>query len=274
MSERGWRVWPAGARPLLKLALLLALAALSACAVPPQAPTQDLRTASDLTDQDRRARIRMELAAGYFSRGQFATALDEVKQALVARPELPQAFNLRGLIYASLGEHELAESSYRRALQLAPRDSDTMHNYGWFLCQLQRWDEATVKFEQAIAQPQYRDAPRTLLAQGVCLARAGRLAEAERSLSRSYEMDPGNLGTAFNLGEVLYKLNEFERARFYVRRLNAETANSNAQTLWLAARIENRLGNDAGVRGFGKELRERCPESPETLLFDRGRFDG
>ena len=274
MNERRWRLLPARGLAVLKLSAVVAVAGLSACAVPPQGPTQDLRTASDLTDQDRRARIRMELAAGYFSRGQFATALDEVKQALIARPDLPQAFNLRGLIYGSLGEHELAESSFRRALQLAPRDSDTMHNYGWFLCQLQRWDEATLQFQQAIAQPQYRDAPRTLLAQGVCEARAGRLSEAERSLSRSYEMDPGNLGTAFNLGEVLYKLNEFERARFYVRRLNAETVNSNAQTLWLAARIENRLGNDAGVRGFGKELRERFPDSPETLLFDKGRFDG
>jgi type IV pilus assembly protein PilF len=258
------------ARTALALALAGALL-LGGCA---SAPPQDLRTASDMTDQDRRARLRLELAAGYFARGQSATALDEVKQALAARPDLPQAFSLRGLIYGSLGEHALAESSFQRALQLAPRDADTLHNYGWFLCQLQRWDEAGQQFRQAVAQPQYRDVPRTLLAQGVCEARAGRLKEAEATLTRSYELDPANPGTAFNLGEVLYKLGEYERARFYLRRLNTQTADSNAQTLWLAARIENRLGNAAGARGFGTELRQRFPDSPEALLYEKGRFDG
>lgn len=253
------------------LAAALATLLLAACVAP---PTQDLRTASDMTDVDRRARLRLELASGYFSRGQNAIALDEVKQALAARPNDPQAHNLRGLIYASLGEHTLAEESFQRALQLAPGDADTRHNYGWFLCQLQRWDDASLQFQQAIAQPQYRDVPRTLLAQGLCEARAGRLAEADRTLTRSYELDPGNPGTAFNLGEVLYRLGEFERARFYLRRINGEPATSNAQTLWLAARIENRLGNVAGARGFGNELRQRFPDSPEALLYDKGRFDG
>jgi type IV pilus assembly protein PilF len=255
------------------MAGVLALAGLlGGCAAP--GPTQDLRTASDMTDLDRRARLRLELAAGYFARGQSTTALDEVKQALAARPDLPQAFNLRGLIYASLGEHALAESSFRRALQLLPRDADTLHNYGWFLCQLQRWDEAAQQFRLAVEQPQYRDVPRTLLAQGVCEARAGRLQASVDTLSRSYELDPANPGTAFNLAEVLYRLGELERARFYIRRVNTDNANSNAQTLWLAARIENRLGNAAGARGFGSELRERFPDSPEALLYDRGRFDG
>lgn len=253
------------------VALVAAVLLVSACAAP---PAQDLRTASDMTDVDRRARLRLELAAGYYSRGQHTTALDEVKLALAARPDDPQAHNLRGLIYASLGEHVLAEQSFQRALQLAPRDADTMHNYGWFLCQLQRWDDASRQFQQAIAQPQYRDVPRTLLAQGLCEARAGRLAEADRTLTRSYELDPANPATAFNLGEVLYRLGEFERARFYLRRVNGDPATSNAQTLWLAARIENRLGNVAGARGFGNELRERFPGSPETLLYDKGRFDG
>jgi type IV pilus assembly protein PilF len=48
--------------------------------------TDDVKTSSDQTDADRRARVRMELAAGYFTRGQTSTALDEVKLALAARP--------------------------------------------------------------------------------------------------------------------------------------------------------------------------------------------
>jgi type IV pilus assembly protein PilF len=255
------------------LAALL-LACLAGCVLPPAATDpRVIVTASDQTEPDKRARVRLELAAAYFGRGQGTTALDEVKLAIAAKPDMPEAFNLRGLIYASLGETVLAEESFQRALQLSARDADTMHNYGFFLCQQRRYAEADKQFFAALAQPQYRDTPRTLLAQGVCQARAGAWTEAEVTLSRSYELDPANPTTAFNLSDVLYRRDKLERARFYIGRVNAVQELSNAQTLWLAARIERRLGNLDGVQTFGRQLRDRFPQSPETLNFERGRFD-
>ena len=256
------------AAPALGLALLLA-----ACATPPGDAARDVTTASDQTDTARRAQLRMELASGYFARGQATTALDEVKQALALDPNLAQAYNLRGLIYAGMGEERLADESFRHALQLNGRDADTLHNYGWFLCQQRHYAEAAPLFAQALAAPQYRDAQRTLLAQGVCQARAGSNAEAERSLMRAYELDPTNPVVAVNLSEVLLRRGEYERARFYVRRVNGNADFVSAQTLWLAARIERRLGNAQGLREFGTQLRNRFPQSPEALAYENGRFD-
>jgi type IV pilus assembly protein PilF len=262
--------------PALAAALVLAMM-LAGCTTTPApgstAAGGQIRTASDQSSADRRASVRMELASAYFARGQYTTALDEVKLALAAKPDLPEAFSLRGLIYASLGQPALAEESFRRALQLAPRDAATMQNFGWFLCQQQRYAEADALFMRALEQPQYRDAPRTLLAQGLCQARDGKLVQAERTLTRAYERDPTNPAVAFNLSEVLMRMGELERARFYIRRVNSQPEQSNAQTLWLAARIEYRLGNMAGVQQFGNQLRERFPQSTEALQFERGRFD-
>ena len=239
----------------------------------PGSDLKDRITASDEPDNMKRARTRTELAAAYFGRGEMTTALDQIKLAIQADPTSADAFNLRGLIYANLGDHALAEESFRRALQLKPRDPDAMQNFGWYLCQQNRFPEADSYFTQALAVPQYREAPRTLLAQGVCQARAGRLAESEATLSRSYELDPGNAATAVNLSEVLYRRGEYERARFYVRRVNNVREVSNAQTLWLAARIENRLGNRNGVQDFGTQLRNRFPDSREASSYLRGAFD-
>jgi type IV pilus assembly protein PilF len=215
----------------------------------------------------------MELAGAYFGRGQMTTALDEVKMAIAANPNMAAAFNLRGLIYSNLGDDNLAEESFRHALQLDARDADTMQNFGWFLCQRQRYPEADSMFRQALAVPQYRDTPRTLLTQGVCQARAGEWTQAEGTLIRSYELDPGNAAVAVNLSEVLYHRGEYERARFYVRRVNGNPDIVNAQTLWLAARIEQRLGNRQGVQEFGTQLRNRFPQSREAVAFDQGKFD-
>jgi type IV pilus assembly protein PilF len=240
---------------------------------PPIKPSAELQTESDTPEADRRARVRMELAAAYFGRGQTNTALDEVKMALQAKPDMGDAYNLRGLIYASIGETSLAEDSFHHALQINPRDADAMHNFGWFLCQQRRFADAEAQFSAALAVPNYRDLIRTNLAQGVCYARNNNLAEAERSLQRAYELDPANPTTALNLSEVLLRRGEFERARFYVRRVNAVDDLVNAQTLWLAIRIEKKLGQQSQVEILGNQLNNRFPQSPEALLYEKGRFD-
>ena len=258
---------------------LLVATLFSACAgVPGPAPipvgeSRDRITASDESEASKRARVRMELAAAYFGRGQMTTALDQVKLAILAEPNLGEAYNLRGLIYASLGDDRLAEESFRRALQINARDADSMQNFGWYLCQQKRYAEANQQFNQALTVSQYRDGARTLLTQGVCHAYAGNLPEAERSLVRSYEADPANPATAVNLSEVLYRMGELERARTFIRRVNNLKDVASAQTLWLAARIEKRIGNESGLDEIGKQLRGRFPQSRETGLFDRGQFN-
>jgi type IV pilus assembly protein PilF len=233
----------------------------------------DLKTASDQTAADRLSNTRMELAAAYLGRGQPTDALDQVKQALQAKPDNPAAYGLRGLIYAALADTEKADESFHRALQLAPHDADLMHNYGWYECQQRRYDEADATFRQAIAEPGYRAVPRTMLVEGICQARAGKTADADRTLSRAYELDPANPTIAINLAEVLYRSGQYERARFYVRRVNNQQDLASAQTLWLAARIEHRLGQDEQSKAMGAQLRNRFPESPEALLFEKGKFD-
>jgi type IV pilus assembly protein PilF len=255
------------------LAVLMPLAWLAGCVTAPADGDREIRTDSDQTNAEKRARVRLELAAAYFSRGQATTALDEVKLALAAKPDMPEAFNLRGLVYASLGEAALAEQSFQRALQLAPRDGATLHNHGWFLCQQRRFAEAGQQFNAALAAPGYGDAARTLMASGVCQARAGQWADAERQLGRAFELDPANPAIAFAFAEVLYQRGDYERARFYVRRINSQPDQSNAQTLWMAARIERRLGNLPGLEDLARQLRDRFPNSAETARLQRGQFD-
>jgi type IV pilus assembly protein PilF len=248
---------------------------LAACANTGTAPAADreIKTDSDQTEGDRRAAIRLELAQGYFSRGQFPTALDELKLALQIKPDMREAVNLRGLIYAAMGEHQLAEESFRRALVVYPNDPDTLHNYGWFMCQQQRWPTADSLFDQALAQSTYRAPSRTMLAKGVCEARAGRMLVAEKTLQRAFELDPSSPVIAVNLSEVLFRNGELERARFYVKRVNDQPEQVNAQSLWLQLRIERRLGRTGIVEDLSLQMRRKYPQAPETQALDAGRYD-
>ena len=72
---------------------------------------------------------------------------------------------------------------------------------------------------------------------------------------------------------MLYRRGEYERARFYVRRVNAQPDVSNAQTLWLAARIENKLGNRQGAADFGTSCAIASRTRARPSAFARGAFD-
>lgn len=265
--EQGWTRW------VLALALL---AGLAACAGGPGggAPDAgaDMLTASDESDARRRARLRMELAVGYFEEGKTAVALDELKQVLTLDPGFSDAHNLRGLIYMRLNDPRLAEESFRRAVSLNPRDANTQHNYGWLLCQQGRYPESMQAFGQALANPQYGERAKTWMTQGLCQARAGRQAEAERSLERAYELDAGNPITGYNLAALLYRRGEFPRAQFYIRRINNSEL-ANAESLWLGIRVERKLNNREAMRQLADQLKRRFPQAQEFSAFERGAFD-
>ncbi len=232
----------------------------------------DLITDSDETSERRRARLRVELASGYFEQGQTKVALDEIKQSLAVDPAYVEAYNLRGLIYMRLNDLPLAEDSFRRALALNARDADVAHNYGWLLCQQARYGESFNLFSQAASNPTYTGTAKTLMAQGVCQMRAGQPSEAEQSLMRSYELDAGNPVTGYNLASLLYARGDLTRAQFYIRRLN-NSEMANAQTLWLGIKTERKLNSRESVAQLADQLRKRFPRSPEAAAYEKGSFN-
>lgn len=264
-----------GARNLAWAGIAAAmLVAASGCASPGSGnagSSTDIITESDEPEARKRARIRMELAVGYFEQGQTNVALDELKQVIAADPNFPDAYNLRGLIYMRLNDPRQADESFRRAVALNPRDASVQHNYGWLLCQQGRFDESQRAYDVAMANPAYAGRAKTLMAQGLCQARAGKTAEAERSLARSLELDAGNPVTGYNLATLLYRRGEYSRAQFYIRRLN-NTELANAETLWLGIKVERRLNDEVAMNQLGEQLRKRFGQSREAAAYERRAF--
>ena len=252
------------------------LFAVAGCASSPSSETsatsRDIVTESDEPELRKRARIRMELAVGYFEQGQTNVALDELKQVIASDPTFPDAYNLRGLIYMRLNDMRQAEESFRRAVALNPRDSNVQHNYGWLLCQQGRYEESQRAFDAAMSNAIYAGRAKTMMALGLCQARAGRPADAERSLAGSYELDAGNPITGYNLAGLLYRRGDFVRSQFYIRRLN-NSEFANAETLWLGIKVERRLNDQVAMAQLVEQLRKRFGQSKEAGALERRAFD-
>lgn len=261
----------------VRIRLWAAMALLGGLAGCTNAPGQsavpaELQTTSDESDARKRARTRLVLASSYYENGQSTVALDEMKKALQADPTLPDAYNLGGLIYMSLGDRQRAQSHFQRAIELNPGDASAMHNLGWLQCQQGEYAAAEQAFQAVVAVPSYPGRARTLMAQGVCAARGGDAARAEATLRQAYELDAGNPVTGYNLSKLLYQRGDYEGARFYIRRLNNSEL-ANAESLWLGVQVERKLDNRPAMGQLASQLRRRFPESSELQAYERRAFD-
>jgi len=255
-------------------ALLLVL--LAACAGPGTDPSGELKTASDQTAAEKRASIRVQLAVGYYQQGKYDIALDEVKQAIAVYPAYAEAYGLRALIYTEMGQLALADDNYQHALRLAPGNPDLSNNYGSFLCQsLNKPAQAMRHFDAALKNPAYATPVSALVNAGVCSIKNRNIDAAERYLLDALRLNPDLQATNAGLARVYFERRDYQRAGFFINRL-IETATLDtlpADTLWLAMRVQRKLGDRTHEASLAAQLRKRFPGSPEYAAFERGAFD-
>lgn len=226
----------------------------------------------DKADNQRRARIRLQLASEYYQQGQMNVALDEVKLALQADSELSDAYSMAGLIYMDLGETRLAEENLMRALRLTPNDPDLSNNYGWFLCQNGRAAQSIAYFEAAIRNKSYQSPAKALNNAGTCSLTLKDSVAADRYFNEAFRYDPGSPTTNTNLSRINFERGDFERARFYITRVTKADVLT-AEVLWLAIKVERKMGDRAAEASFVTQLRRRYPNSNEFAAYQRGAFN-
>ncbi len=219
-----------------------------------------------------RARIHTDLAAAYFERGNMAVALEELRLATGADPGYAPAYSLLGLVYMELRERDVAGKNFERALGLAPNDAEINHNYGLFLCQTERAPDSIRYFMQAVKNPLYATPSRSYSAAGLCTLRAKNAKEAEQFFERALRLEPDEPASLINLGQIRYQQGKMDEARRLVARYN-KLGEPSSESLWLALRIERKLGQRTAEQSYANQLRRRFPGSPEYQALQRGSFD-
>jgi len=254
------------------LALLLLAGLLGCVANPPTPPSTAAIFPSQESDAQRLVRVRLELAVSYFREGRADIAEQEVLRALAVDPRSADAYVLLAVIQMQRQELAQAEASLLHALELRPNDADTQHNYGWLLCEGKRFTEAQQWLDKALQQPGYREQPRTWMAKGLCMQRAGDLEQAYEMVHKAYELDAANPLYAYHLGNIMLLRGQVQEAQFYVRRIN-NSQYVNADSLWLGIKIERTLQNSADMRQLAEQLQARFPQSRQWQAYQRGDFD-
>ncbi len=219
-----------------------------------------------------RAKAHTELAGAYLERGNLGVAMEEVRLALKADANYAPAYNLLGLVQMDLRENAEAERAFERALQLNPTDPDTNHNYGWFLCRSGREEESLRYFLNAVKNPLYAQPQKSYALAAGCAMQKNNQKDALDFYDRSLRLDPTYPPALIGLAQLRYRRGELRDARALVTRYN-KAVEPTAESLWLALRIERRLGDRTAEGTYATQLRRRFAGSPEYQQLQKGRFE-
>ncbi|MFL6228255.1 MAG: type IV pilus biogenesis/stability protein PilW [Pyrinomonadaceae bacterium] len=260
------------AQPGFAATTLLVAAVVVGCAGSGRSDSDTGPVIGEVGTPSARARAHTELASAYLGRGNVGVALEETRLALRADSSYAPAYNVLGLVHMELRENQQAEDAFERALRLDPGDPDTNHNFGLFLCQTGREEQGVRHFLAAVRNPLYALPQKTYALAASCVLKKNNEKEAVDFFDRSLRLDPTYPPALIGLAQLKYRRGELGEAKALVGRYN-KAVEPTAESLWLALRVERRLGDRVAESSFASQLRRRFAGSKEYQDLQKGRFE-
>lgn len=222
----------------------------------------------NVSREESSARIHTELAAQYYDRGQLGVALEELSLALQSKPDYAQAYNVRGLVRMALHEDQQADEDFQYSLRLNSNDPDSHNNYGWFLCKRGKELDSIKHFMAALKNPLYSTPGKAYLNAGLCSMKAGNSKNAEEFLQNALTVQPNMPEALLGLANLNFTKGDYEGAKSYFMLFKRNNVSPlTAENLWLAVRIERKLGDKIAENSYAMQLRKNFPDARETQLM-------
>ena len=214
-------------------------------------------------DNEAAAELTYQLGARYYQNGNYERARDRLLLSIEKDPKRAAAHSTLAMTYEALGNQRLATESYEMAMRVAPRDFDVQNAYAVFLCRQRDFDAARKLFDKAIKHPENDNAETTMTNAGLCMAQVPNEAAAESYFRAALDRKPNYGEALLQLCLLKYQQTDYLSARAFLQRY-MNSSRTTAGVLYLAAKIEDMLGNDRGRTDFEDQLLREFPTSPEA----------
>ncbi|MGY5797370.1 type IV pilus biogenesis/stability protein PilW [Rheinheimera faecalis] len=223
-------------------------------------------------DQKEAARTRIALGINYLQRGDNAQAKFNLEKAKSLAPELAEVHNAMAYYYQQVAEFEAAENSYKTAIDLEPNNADSYNNYGAFLCQRGKYDQAEQLLLQAISRPGYIRAADSYENIALCRLEQKDFIQAKTYLDLSIKHNASRPSALFNLASVNYAMADLPAAQVLLDRMQSASQISPRSVL-LGYLIAQEQQDYSRMQTAEQLLLTTYPQSQETLLFSQGKLN-
>jgi tetratricopeptide (TPR) repeat protein len=153
---------------------------------------------------------QLQLVIDMFTRGDSQNALKKIEEMIVQFPNEASIFNIKGVIFKSLNNNNLAAECFNKAISLAPDFVQSHFNLGVICQENNNLDEALNFYKKALAiDPTYSNANNNL---GLIHLDRNNLRLAISHFELAIKAQPSYSEAHNNLGAAFQVLNEFNEA--------------------------------------------------------------
>ena len=172
------------------------------------------------TDMTEAARTRMSLGLNYLQRGDNTQAKYNLEKAKQLAPDLADIDNALAYYYQQVGELEQAEDAYRDALRKDSNNADTYNNFGAFLCQHQKYQQAEELLLAAIKRPGYIRVADSYENLAFCSLEQKDYVKYHQYLKQSLQHNSNRSSALYNMAIIEYAMGNLAEAKKWQSRLH------------------------------------------------------
>lgn len=214
------------------------------------------------------AGYNVRLSALYLEEGKVEIAKRKILLALEQAPNWPPAVDGMAYFYASTGRPKLAEEYYQRAIQVAGESGDVENNYGVFLCQTKRYEDAIKRFQLAVKDKNYVNVAQAFENAGVCAAKIPDVPRALRYFKKAIENAPTYASAYLHAANIYYQVKQYRNAQRYLKQFLAfNNQEQTEESLALQIRLAKQAGNADKVASDMLLLKHKFPRSAALVAL-------
>ena len=215
------------------------------------------------------AQLRTSLAGEYIRENKLDAAQRQLEMAFQADSRFAPAYNMMGVLLQQEGSPSniaKADGYFKRAIEIDPQLMQARNNYGVYLSELNRYQEAIVHFEVAGAALGYEGRLASLENLGRIYMKVGNTQKAYETFAKVLDADRNNLFARVEMVDVLAALGQTLKAKeLYddnVKLLYGEILP--ARMMFQGIQLAHNSGNRARMQALSQDLLSTYPLSDEA----------
>ncbi|WP_445766023.1 type IV pilus biogenesis/stability protein PilW [Rheinheimera sp.] len=226
---------------------------------------------SDRTfDNIEAARTRISLGLNYLRRGDTSQAKYNLERARSFAPNSAEVHSALAYYYQSVGENKQAEEYFRLSISKDVNYADAYNNFGAFLCQLNRYDEAEQLLLKAISRPGYIRVAESYENLAQCQLQQNNFNKSSAYLDSSISHNSTRITSLTMAAGMAYAMGDIQQAKARLDRIQ-RLGRVSARTVLLSYLIAEKTGDRETLRNAEQLLLTLYTDTPETRLLLQGK---
>ena len=223
-------------------------------------------------DPEKAIKVRTQLAAEYIKSGDLDSAKRTLDQALEMNSRDSAANMMMGILLQQEGSKvsmDKADAYFKRAISADPKNAQARNNYGTYLYQIERYNDAIEQLNVAGTTLGYDQRYKALENVGRIYLKLGDMPNAEKSFKQALQVNRDSYISMLELSEIFYLKQQTAAAtqlyEQFVRGVGQK--NQGARALWIGIRNARANSDTMGMQALVNQLRALFPESPEYQRY-------